>query len=235
MTTGQLPADIARSRRPLIAAEFHQFADVPRSATASRRWHRCSNISLRTTCGDAQTRSKALNARNQKAAKARHRRLAIIRRASYWGRPRPRPSSVSGKGGKTRYLPLHPGTQGTRFTITSMPPVMAPMNMVVCSGRCGTNHRPARQRDHAGWHLQAGARYSAELGFEIGAPALRATAATNALDHEADIAKVQESLSPDWGFADQSIRAAPAIHQWQPFKLPRSMADSGEKGPIGLR
>jgi integrase/recombinase XerD len=37
-------------------------------------------------------------------------------------------------------------------------------------------------------------RYSADLGFEIGAHALRATAATNALDHKADIAKVQEWL-----------------------------------------
>jgi site-specific recombinase XerD len=37
-------------------------------------------------------------------------------------------------------------------------------------------------------------KYSAALGFEIGAHALRATAATNALDHEADIAKVQEWL-----------------------------------------
>jgi integrase len=36
--------------------------------------------------------------------------------------------------------------------------------------------------------------YSAMLGFEIGAHALRATAATNALDHQADIAKVQEWL-----------------------------------------
>ena len=36
--------------------------------------------------------------------------------------------------------------------------------------------------------------YSAELGFEIGAHALRATAATNALDHQADTAKVQERL-----------------------------------------
>jgi len=36
--------------------------------------------------------------------------------------------------------------------------------------------------------------YSANLGFEIGAHALRATAATNALDHQADIAKVQEWL-----------------------------------------
>ena len=35
---------------------------------------------------------------------------------------------------------------------------------------------------------------SAELGFRIGAHALRATAATNALDHQADIAKVQEWL-----------------------------------------
>ena len=37
-------------------------------------------------------------------------------------------------------------------------------------------------------------RYSGALGFEIGAHALRATAATNALDHQADIAKVQEWL-----------------------------------------
>jgi integrase/recombinase XerD len=36
--------------------------------------------------------------------------------------------------------------------------------------------------------------YSALLGFEIDADALRATAATNALDHQADIAKVQEWL-----------------------------------------
>jgi hypothetical protein len=36
--------------------------------------------------------------------------------------------------------------------------------------------------------------YSAQLGFEIGAHALRATAATNALDNQADIAKVQEWL-----------------------------------------
>ena len=36
--------------------------------------------------------------------------------------------------------------------------------------------------------------YSGALGFQIGAHALRATAATNALDHQADIAKVQEWL-----------------------------------------
>jgi integrase/recombinase XerD len=36
--------------------------------------------------------------------------------------------------------------------------------------------------------------YSATLGFEIGVHALRATAATNAFDHQADIAKFQEWL-----------------------------------------
>ena len=39
-----------------------------------------------------------------------------------------------------------------------------------------------------------GALFRSQLGFEIGAHALRATAATNALDHQADIAKVQEWL-----------------------------------------
>ena len=37
-------------------------------------------------------------------------------------------------------------------------------------------------------------RYSGQLGFLIGAHALRATAATDALDHQADIAKVREWL-----------------------------------------
>ena len=47
---------------------------------------------------------------------------------------------------------------------------------------------------HAGCDLQNRAGYSGALGFQIGAHALRATAATNALDHQADIAKVQEWL-----------------------------------------
>lgn len=36
--------------------------------------------------------------------------------------------------------------------------------------------------------------YSAKLGFEIGTHSLRATAATNAVYHQAHIAKVQEWL-----------------------------------------
>ena len=63
------------------------------------------------------------------------------------------------------------------------------------SGEAATLHpRPGRHADPDGvYKLVRG--YSAQLGFEIGAHALRATAATNALlSHQADIAKVQEWL-----------------------------------------
>ena len=81
------------------------------------------------------------------------------------------------------------------FTITSRPPGTARTKTARCSGRSATT-APARL-DGAitpRRHLQAGAGLFGALGFEIGAHALRATAATNALDHQADIAKVQEWL-----------------------------------------
>jgi integrase/recombinase XerD len=101
---------------------------------------------------------------------------------------------VSGKGGKTRYLPLHPGTNGL---ITDYLDAAGHG-----SDDAGALFRPIRnnrtgQLDQAitadGVYRLVRA-YAAALGFEIGAHALRATAATNALDHQADIAKVQEWL-----------------------------------------
>ena len=101
---------------------------------------------------------------------------------------------VSGKGGKTRYLPLHPGTQALIHDYLDAAGHGDDEN--------GALFRPIRnnrtgQLDEAitpdGIYKLVRA-YSAALGFEIGAHALRATAATNALDHEADIAKVQEWL-----------------------------------------
>jgi len=101
---------------------------------------------------------------------------------------------VSGKGGKTRYVPLHPGTH-------------ALIHDYLDSAQHGTDEngalfRPVRNNRtgrHDGAITADGVyklvrAYSAALGFEIGAHALRATAATNALDHQADIAKVQEWL-----------------------------------------
>jgi site-specific recombinase XerD len=101
---------------------------------------------------------------------------------------------VAGKRGKTRYLPLHPATNALIH------------EYLEAAGHGGDDggalFRPVRNNatgrlDQAitpdGVYKLVRA-YSAQLGFEIGAHALRATAATNALDHEADIAKVQEWL-----------------------------------------
>jgi site-specific recombinase XerD len=101
---------------------------------------------------------------------------------------------VSGKGGKTRYLPLHPGTNGL-------------INDYLDAAGHGTDEaaalfRPIRNNRTGRMERAITADgvyklvrfYSAALGFEIGPHALRATAATNALDHQADIAKVQEWL-----------------------------------------
>lgn len=101
---------------------------------------------------------------------------------------------VSGKGGKTRYLPLHPGTSGLIHDYLEAAGHGADDD--------GALFRPIRNNrtgklDQAvtpdGIYKLVRA-YSAALGFQIGAHALRATASTNALDHDADIAKVQEWL-----------------------------------------
>jgi integrase/recombinase XerD len=101
---------------------------------------------------------------------------------------------VFGKGGKTRYVPLHPAASGLV------------LDYLEAAGHgeddAGALFRPVHHSRAAGaeqtitpdgvYKIVRG--YSAALGFQIGAHALRATAATNALDHQADIAKVQEWL-----------------------------------------
>ncbi len=101
---------------------------------------------------------------------------------------------VRGKGGKTRYIPLHPGTQGL---VT---------DYLEASGHGsdadGALYRPVRNNrtGELGEAVtpdgvyKAVRGYAKAMGVEIGAHALRATAATNALDNGADIAKVQEWL-----------------------------------------
>ncbi len=101
---------------------------------------------------------------------------------------------VQGKGEKIRYVPLHPGTAALIHDYLESAGHGA--------DESGALFRPLRnnrtgQLEGAitpdGIYKLVRA-YSKELGFEIGAHALRATAATNALDHQADIAKVQEWL-----------------------------------------
>jgi site-specific recombinase XerD len=101
---------------------------------------------------------------------------------------------VSGKGGKTRYVPLHPAAAGL------IDDYLAATGHGTEEG--GALFRPlhrARVEGDAAAITPDGLykivrAYSAALGFKIGAHSLRATAATNALDHQADIAKVQEWL-----------------------------------------
>lgn len=101
---------------------------------------------------------------------------------------------VSGKGEKTRYLPLHPGTNELIHDYLEAAGHGADDNGAlfrpIRNNRTGELDK-ALDPDMVYKLVRA---YSAELGFEIGAHALRATAATNALDHQADIAKVQEWL-----------------------------------------
>ncbi len=101
---------------------------------------------------------------------------------------------IHGKGGKTRYIPLHPAVSGLIHDYLEMAGHGA--------DDTGSLFRPIHNTRTDGqvkaitadgvYKIVRG--YSAALGFEIGAHSLRATAATNALDHHADIAKVQEWL-----------------------------------------
>lgn len=102
--------------------------------------------------------------------------------------------TVSGKGGKTRYLPIHPLVSGLLH------------DYLEASGHAGDEAGPlfrslSRNRIANGASgISTGAiyqivqQYSESLGFRISVHSLRATAATNALEHDADIAKVQEWL-----------------------------------------
>jgi len=100
---------------------------------------------------------------------------------------------VAGKGGKTRYVPLHPAAGGLIHDYLEL--------AGHGSDESGALFRPVSNNTKNGGKAitpdgiyKLVRAYSSELGFTIGAHSLRATAATNALDHQADIAKVQEWL-----------------------------------------
>ena len=101
------------------------------------------------------------------------------------------------KGGKIRYVPLHPGTNAIILGYLDAAGHGADENGALF--RPVKNNRTTRldRLDNAitphGIYKLVKA-YSAQLGFEIGPHSLRATAATNALDHNADIKKVKDWL-----------------------------------------
>ncbi len=101
---------------------------------------------------------------------------------------------VLGKGSKIGYLPLHPGAHEllndyldeARHAADTEGALFRPVS----------NNRTGKLDDTitSDGVYKLVRRYALALGLRIGAHALRATAATNALDHDADIAKVQERL-----------------------------------------
>ena len=101
---------------------------------------------------------------------------------------------IHGKGGKIRYVPLHPGSLDriNEYLAAAGHP----------DDQSGALFRPVKSNMGgaltdaitANGVYDLVRKYAQESGFEIGVHALRATAATNALDHESDIAKVQEWL-----------------------------------------
>lgn len=99
---------------------------------------------------------------------------------------------IHGKGGKTRYLPLHPGSAERIRTYLEV------------AGHGAAPDAPLFQPLRVtGAAITADGVYKCVLVYaaqakikvqDFGVHSLRATAATNALEHEADIAKVQEWL-----------------------------------------
>src|SRR5712671_7293546 len=88
------------------------------------------------------------------------------------------------RGEKTRYLPLHPGTNELIHDYLEAAGYGENDNGALFrSVRNNRSQRRSRPTGSTGW-----------CGVFGGAHALRATPAANALDHQADVAKVQEWL-----------------------------------------
>ncbi len=123
----------------------------------------------------------------------RRAELSALRLVDLQDRRGVRHLQVHGKGSKIRYVPLHPAAAGAIATYheaaghgqdKSGPPFRPVSN----SARDGQSITPDGV-------YKVLANYAGMVGIDIdgfGPHALRATAITNGLDHNADIAKVQE-------------------------------------------
>lgn len=101
---------------------------------------------------------------------------------------------ISGKGGKIRYVPLHPAAGGLIHDYLEFAGHALEENGALFRSASNNRIEGSQKAITPDAVYKIVREYSEQLGFKIGAHALRATAATNALDHQADIAKVQEWL-----------------------------------------
>ena len=101
---------------------------------------------------------------------------------------------VLGKGGKTRYVPLHPAASGLIHEYLDAAGHGLEDTGALFRSTSNNRVKGSQKAITPDGVYKLVQKYSEQLGFKIGAHSLRATAATNALDHQADIAKVQEWL-----------------------------------------
>ena len=99
---------------------------------------------------------------------------------------------IHGKGNKIRYIPLHPAASRLIHEYLECADHAAIPDAALFQSLAPTADIHRGITPDAVYKLVR--KYSEGLGFKIGAHALRATAATNALDNKADIAKVQDWL-----------------------------------------
>jgi len=99
---------------------------------------------------------------------------------------------IQGKGNKLRYIPLHPAANRLIHDYLETADHAAIPEAALFQSLTPTPD--LRQGITPDGVYKLVRKYSEGLGFKIGAHALRATAATHALDQGADIAKVQEWL-----------------------------------------
>lgn len=101
---------------------------------------------------------------------------------------------IHGKGGKVRYLPLHPVAAGAFTSTWKAQGIIWDRKVPLCIPLRG---KLTGAGITANGIYAVVAAYAKKAGIEVaglGVHGLRATAATNALEHEADIAKMQAWL-----------------------------------------
>jgi site-specific recombinase XerD len=101
---------------------------------------------------------------------------------------------VEGKGEKMRFLPLHPATNALIHDYLEAVGHSEDDNGALFRPIKNNRSKTLKKALTPDGVYKLVQKYSDDLGFKIRAHALRATAATNALEHQADIAKVQEWL-----------------------------------------
>ncbi|MBP6512235.1 MAG: tyrosine-type recombinase/integrase [Bacteroidia bacterium] len=101
---------------------------------------------------------------------------------------------ITGKGGKMRYIPLHPAASGLIHDYLEAAGHGLEDTGALFRSTSNNRDKESQKPITPDGVYKLVQKYSEKLGFKIGAHSLRATAATNALDHQADIAKVQEWL-----------------------------------------